>query len=72
MNLTIFGLVAVTFMVTMYSLERRGRIYIALFGVGCLFSGLYGVLAGAWPFGLAEVIWAVIAWRRFRRGDDPK
>lgn len=72
MNLTIFGLVAVTFMVTMYSLERRGRIYIALFAVGCLFSGLYGVLAGAWPFGLAEVIWAVIAWRRFRRGDDPK
>ena len=72
MNLTIFGLVVVTFMVTMYALERRGRIYIALFAVGCLLSGLYGVLAGAWPFGLAELIWAVIAWRRFRRVDDPK
>lgn len=72
MNLTIFGLVVVTFMVTMYALERRGRIYIALFAVGCVLSGLYGVLAGAWPFGLAEMIWAVIAWRRFRGADRPK
>lgn len=72
MNLTVFGLVAVTFMVTMYALERRGRIYIALFAVGCVLSGLYGVLAGAWPFGLAEIIWALIAWRRFRGGGDPK
>lgn len=72
MNLTIFGLVVVTFMVTMYALERRGRVYVALFAVGCVLSGLYGVLAGAWPFGLAEVVWAAIAWRRFRRGDDSK
>lgn len=70
MILTIFGLVVVTFMVTMYALERRGRIFIALFAIGCVLSGLYGVLAGAWPFGLAEGVWAFVAWRRYRAGGD--
>lgn len=72
MNVTIFGLLVVTFMVTMYALERRGRVFIALFAAGCVLSGIYGVLAGAWPFGVAEGIWAVIAWRRFRGDREPK
>jgi len=53
-------------MVAMYALERRGRIFIALFSVGCVLSALYALLAGAWPFGVAEAIWAGIAWRRYR------
>lgn len=65
MSVTLFGVVAVTFMVTMYALERQGRIFIALFAFGCVLSALYAVLAGAWPFGVAEAIWAGIAWRRF-------
>lgn len=68
MIVTLFGVVAVGFMVTMYALERRGRKYIAAFALGCLLSSAYGFLAGAWPFGLVEIVWSVIAWRRFRGG----
>ncbi len=64
--LTLYGVCAVLFMMTTYALERRGRLFIALFAVGCLASSLYGFLAGVWPFGLVEGFWAIIAWRRFR------
>jgi hypothetical protein len=66
MAVTLYGLCAVTFMMTMYALERRGRVFIVAFAAGCLLSSAYGFLAGAWPFGLAEIIWSYIAWRRFR------
>jgi hypothetical protein len=66
MAVTIYGLCAVTFMMTMYALERRGRLFVVAFAAGCLLSSVYGFLAGAWPFGLAEMVWAYIAWRRFR------
>jgi hypothetical protein len=66
MAVTIYGLCAVTFMMTMYALERRGPLFIAAFAAGCLLSSAYGFLAGAWPFGLAEIVWSYIAWRRFR------
>jgi hypothetical protein len=66
MAVTIYGLCAVTFMMTMYALERRGRLFVVAFAAGCLLSSVYGFLAGAWPFGLAEIVWAYIAWRRYR------
>jgi len=66
MAVTIYGLCAVTFMMTMYALERRGPLFIVAFAAGCLLSSAYGFLAGAWPFGLAEIVWSYIAWRRFR------
>lgn len=64
--LTLFGAAAVTFMMVMYALERRGPGYVLGFAVGCLLSSLYGFLAGAWPFGVVELIWAAIALRRYR------
>lgn len=72
---TLYGLAAVSFMMIMYALERRGRRYIAGFAIGCLLSSAYGFLAGAWPFGVVEIAWSFIAWRRFRLfvnvpGDD--
>lgn len=66
MTITLYGLCAVTFMITMYALEHRGRYFIAAFALGCLLSSAYGFLAGTWPFGLVEIVWSVIAWRRFR------
>ncbi len=63
---TLFGIVAVGFMIAMYGLERRGRGFVLAFAVGCLLSSAYGFLSGAWPFGVAEILWAVIAWRRWR------
>jgi hypothetical protein len=63
---TIYGVCAVSFMMAMYALERRGRQFIVLFAVGCLLSSVYGFLSGAWPFGVVEVIWSGVAWRRYR------
>ena len=66
MAITVYGVLAVTFMMGMYALERRGPVFVALFAVGCVLSSGYGFLSGAWPFGVVELVWAVIAWRRYR------
>jgi hypothetical protein len=63
---TIYGVCAVTFMMTMYALERRGRRFVLGFALGCLLSSVYGFLSGAWPFGVVELIWSAIAVQRFR------
>jgi len=65
MAITIYGVVAVSFMMTMYALEARGRVFIVLFAVGCVLSSIYGFLSGAWPFGVVEMIWAGVALRRY-------
>jgi len=64
--ITIYGVCAVSFMMVMYALERRGRGFILAFAVGCLLSSAYGFLSGAWPFGVVEFIWSGIAVRRYR------
>lgn len=64
--LSAFGALAVTLMVVMYALERRGPLYTLGFACGCLLSSVYGFLAGAWPFGVVELVWAGIAVRRYR------
>jgi len=65
--LTAFGVVVLTFMMLMYALERRGPRFILAFAVGCALSSVYGFLAGAWPFGVVEAVWCVIALRRYGR-----
>jgi hypothetical protein len=65
MFLTTFGAAAVTFMMVMYSLERRHNGFVLAFACGCLLSSAYGFLAGTWPFGVVEFVWAGIAVRRF-------
>ncbi len=62
---TVYGVCAVTFMMVMYALERRGRGFILAFAAGCLLSSAYGFLSGAWPFGVVEAIRAMIAVRRY-------
>ena len=62
---TAYGASAVSFMMVMYALERRGRSFVLAFAVGCLLSSAYGFLSGAWPFGVVEVIWSGVAVRRF-------
>ena len=67
---TLYGVCAVTFMMGMYALERRGRRFIAAFALGCLLSSAYGFLSGAWPFGAVEIIWAGVALRRYQSADS--
>ncbi len=63
--LTLYGALALSFMMTMYALEQRHTGFVLAFAAGCVLSSLYGFLSGAWPFGAVEAIWAVIALRRF-------
>jgi hypothetical protein len=63
--LTVFGLIAVTLMLLFYALERRSRWYILAFAGACALGSAYGFLQGAWPFGLAEAVWSVVAVRRW-------
>ena len=64
--LTLFGLFAVTAMLVFYALEGRNRLYILCFAGSCVLGSIYGFLQGAWPFGVVEAIWAVVAVRRWR------
>jgi hypothetical protein len=63
--LTAFGACAVTFMMVMYALERRHPGFILAFAGGCLLSSAYGFLAGTWPFGVVELVWAGVALNRY-------
>jgi hypothetical protein len=65
-GVTAFGVIAVTFMMATYAAERQHRAFVFAFAVGCLLSSAYGFLAGAWPFGVVEIIWAGVALRRFQ------
>jgi hypothetical protein len=64
-HLTIFGLFAVTAMLVTYALESRSRWFILAFAGSCALGSAYGFLQGAWPFGVVEAIWAVVALRRW-------
>ena len=64
--LTAFGLISVTAMVVCYALEDRSASFIFGFAVACVLASIYGFLQGAWPFGVVEAIWALIALHRWR------
>jgi hypothetical protein len=63
--LTIFGLFAVTAMLVSYALEKRSPWFILAFAGACALGSVYGFLQGAWPFGIVEAIWSVVALRRW-------
>jgi hypothetical protein len=64
-RLTAFGLIAVSLMLVFYALEHRSPVYVLGFAGSCLLGSAYGFLQGAWPFGMVEVIWAMVALRRW-------
>ncbi|HBF61043.1 MAG TPA: hypothetical protein DDW48_06290 [Methyloceanibacter sp.] len=69
-QLTVFGLIAVTAMLVTYALEERSPWFILAFAFACLLGSAYGFLQGAWPFGVLEAVWAVVAADRWRRQVD--
>jgi hypothetical protein len=74
-RLTGFGLFAVTSMLVTYALENRSSWFIPAFAGACVLGSIYGFLQGAWPFGLVEAIWALVAvyrWRRVREKSGAK
>ena len=66
-TLTVFGLAAVTAMLVFYALEDRNAHFILAFAGACALGSVYGFLQGAWPFGVIEAIWALIAARRWQK-----
>ena len=64
-RLTLFGLFAVTAMLVTYALEKRSPWFVLAFAGSCLLGSVYGFLQGAWPFGLVEAVWSIVAARRW-------
>jgi hypothetical protein len=65
--LSAFGLFAVTAMLVFYALEDRNPLFILAFAGACALGSAYGFLQGAWPFGLVEAVWAMVAIYRWRQ-----
>jgi hypothetical protein len=63
--LTLFGLVSVSVMLLCYALERRSPWYTFGMASACVAAAVYGFLQGAWPFGVLEALWALIAFSRW-------
>lgn len=63
--LTIYGLVSVSLMLLFYALEPRSHWFVLAFAVSCVMASVYGFAQGAWPFGLVEAIWSIVALRRW-------
>lgn len=63
--LNIFGLVSVSAMMIFYALEKRSRWFILAFAGSCVLASVYGFLQGAWPFGLVEAVWSLVAVQRW-------
>ena len=67
-RLTAFGLFAVVAMLVTYAFEELSPWFVLAFAAACALASVYGFLQGAWPFGVAELVWSVIAGKRwFRR-----
>jgi len=57
------------------TLEKRSPWFIVGFAVSCALASLHGFLQGAWPFGLVESVWALVALRRWKSaavGPEPQ
>ncbi len=63
--LSAFGLLSVTLMLAFYTLESKNHWFILGFSFSCALGSIYGFLQGAWPFGLVEAIWTLIAFRKW-------
>jgi len=64
-TLSALGLFAVTAMLVTYALEKRSHWFILAFAGSCALGSVYGFLQGAWPFGVVEAAWSVVAIRRW-------
>jgi len=64
-RLSLFGLFAVITQLICYMFEERNPWWIFAFASSCVLGSIYGFLQGAWPFGVVEIAWTVVALRRW-------
>ena len=70
-SLSAFGLSAVIAMLVFYALEDRSPWFVLAFAGACGLASIYGFLQGAWPFGLVEAAWLLVALHRWWRVAKP-
>ena len=70
--LTIFGLFSVGSGLFFYAFETRSHWFILAFAISCVLGSIYGFLQGAWPFGLVDAVWAIVAIIRWWFAKVPK
>lgn len=63
--LSAFGLISVILMLIFYALEERSHWFILAFSLSCVLGSIYGFLQGAWPFGLVEIAWTIVVFRKW-------
>jgi hypothetical protein len=64
-RLSLFGLFAVITQLICYMFEKRNPWWIFAFAISCVLGSIYGFLQGAWPFGVVEIAWTLVALRRW-------
>lgn len=64
-GLTLYGLTSVSLMLLFYALEGRSPWFVLAFACSCVMASIYGFVQGAWPFGLVEAVWSVVALKRW-------
>jgi hypothetical protein len=52
-------------MLVCYAMENRTHWWILAFAGVCALASGYGFLQSAWPFGLVEAVWTLVAGRRW-------
>ena len=70
-SLSAFCLSAVIAMLVFYALEARSPWFVLAFAGACGLASIYGFLQGAWPFGLVEAAWLLVALHRWWRVAKP-
>jgi hypothetical protein len=60
----------VTAMLIFYAFEDCRPWFVLAFAAACATGSLYGFLQGAWPFGLVEAVWMMIALKRLVPSDE--
>ena len=69
--LTLYGLLSVGLMLIFYAMENRAAVFVLAFALACMMASAYGFLQGAWPFGLVEGVWSLVALRRWLTRRQP-
>lgn len=67
MSIEILGIIAIIIMVGAYALEDRHPAFVIIFAGGCALAAFYAFLISSYPFLIAESLWAVFAFQRWRK-----
>jgi hypothetical protein len=59
--LTALGLFSAAAMLVTYALEEKSHWFTLALAAACALGSVYVFLQGAWPFGVLEAVWSVVA-----------